>query len=90
MAANEGFKLRIINIQAAFLQAKELEREKYMPPPKYVRTEGMIWKLKKPFYSSSNTSRKFWLRVKTFLGKMGLRKLDGDEDLYIKNNEDGN
>ena len=39
LAANEGFELRSIDIRAAFLQAKDLEREVYTEPPKDVKKE---------------------------------------------------
>ena len=48
VVVNERIKLRSIDFRAAFLQAKEMEREIFMMPPKYVRKEGMIWKLMKP------------------------------------------
>ena len=89
VAANEEFKLRSMDIPAAFLQAKELEREIYMVPPKDVKKESVIWKLKKPLYGLNDASRKFWLKVKEVFGKMGLKKLDGDEALYFKKNEEG-
>ena len=37
VAVNERFKLRSIEIRAAFLQAKGLDREVYMEPPKDVK-----------------------------------------------------
>ena len=40
VAAIEGFKLRSIDIQAALLLTRELEREIYMMPPKDVKKEG--------------------------------------------------
>ena len=40
--ANEGFKFWSIDIRAAFLQAKFLDREVYMEPPKDVKKEGKI------------------------------------------------
>ena len=42
--------------------------------------------MKKPLYGLNDASRKFWLRVK----ELGLRKLDGDEAVYYKLNEEGN
>ena len=48
VAANEDFELRKIDIRAAFLQARPLDREVFMRPPKDIRKEGMIWKLKIP------------------------------------------
>ena len=37
VAANEGFKLRSIDIRAEFLQVKVLDREVYLEPPKDVK-----------------------------------------------------
>ena len=49
VAANEKFKLRSIDIRAAFLQAKCLDREVYLEPPKDIKKEGKLWLLKKTF-----------------------------------------
>ena len=78
VAANEGFKLRSIDIRAAFLQAKCLDREVYMEPPKDVKKEGKIWKLRKPLYGLNDASRKFWLKVKEVFDECKLKILDGD------------
>ena len=40
VAANEGFNLRSIDIRVAFLQAKGLDREVFMEPPKDVKKEA--------------------------------------------------
>ena len=80
VAANERFKLRSMDIRAAFLQAKELDRDVFMVPPKDVKKESALWKFKKPLYGLNDASRKFWLRVKKIFKEIGLRKLDGDEE----------
>ena len=90
MAANEDFEFRKIDIRAAFLQAKQLDRDVFLRPPKDIRKEGIILKLKKPLYGLNDASRKFWLRVKNILKELGLRKLNGDEAVYNKLNEEGN
>ena len=89
VAANEGFSLRSIDIRAAFLQAKGLEREIFMMPPKDVQKQGMLWRLKKPLYGLNDASIRFWLKVKDVFGKFGLKKLTGDEALYYKHNRNG-
>ena len=61
----EDFELRKINIRAAFLQAKQLDREVFLQPPKDIKRDGYIWKLKKPLYGLNDASQKFWLRAKT-------------------------
>ena len=59
VAANEGFELRSIDIRAAFLQAKGLDREVYMEPPKDIRKKGKLWKLKKPLYGLNEPAASF-------------------------------
>ena len=73
IAANKQFELRSIDIRAAFLQAKILDREVYLEPPKDVKKEGKIWKLKKPLYGLNDASRKFWLRVKKVFEEIGMK-----------------
>ena len=90
VAANEDFELRKIDIRAAFLQAKQLDRDVFLKPPKDIKKEKIIWKLKKPLYGLNDASRKFWLRVKSIFKELGLRKLDGDKAVYYKLNEEGN
>ena len=82
--------MRKIDIRAAFLQAKPLDRDVFMRPPKDIRKDGVIWRLKKPPYGLNDASRKFWLRVKNIFKEMGLRKLSGDEAVYYKLDEEGN
>ena len=47
---NMDFELRKMDIRVAFLQAKQLDREVFLEPPKDIKREGYIWKLKKPLY----------------------------------------
>ena len=87
LAANEGFKLRSIDIRAAFLQAKGLDREVYMEPPKDVKKEGKIWKLKKTILWTNDASCQFWLKVREVFDECKLRILDGDEGFYFRHDE---
>ena len=64
VVANEDFKLRKIDIRAAFLQAKQLDREVFLQPPKDIKREGYVWKLKMPLYGLNDVLCKFWLRLK--------------------------
>merc|ERR1712030_41308 len=89
LAANQSFGLRSIDIRAAFLQAKDLEREIFLKPPPDVKKEGILWKLKKPLYGLNDASRKFWLKIKEVFKNFGLRKVDGDEAMYLRNDGNG-
>ena len=90
ITANEGFKLRSMDIRAVFLQAKELDRDVYLMPPKDVRKEGYIWRLRKPLYGFNEASRKFWLKVKNLFVDIGLKRLEGDEAVYYMLDNKGN
>ena len=82
ISANENFKLASVDIRAAFLQSRTLDRDVFMLPPADIKKPGLIWRLKKPLYGLDDASRKFWLRVKEVLKKMGLKVLEGDEAFY--------
>ena len=47
ISANEEFELESVDVTAAFLQAEKLERDVFVDPPKDVKKEGIIWRLKK-------------------------------------------
>ena len=84
VAANKRFSIQSVDIRAAFLQSKELDRDIYLEPPKDLRQPGTIWKLKKPLYGLDDASRKFWIRVKEIFHAEGLQKVTGDEAFYFK------
>ena len=59
-------------------------------PPKDVRREGYIWKLKKSLYGLNDSSRKFLLKVKNLFTDIGLKRLEGDEAVYYMLNKESN
>merc|ERR1711873_320398 len=84
LSANLDFKIVSMDIRAAFLQAKTLDREVFVRPPNDIAKEGVIWKLLKPLYGLDDAPRKFYLKVKETLQKMGLKTLPGDEAVYYE------
>ena len=44
VSANDGFNLASVDIRAAFLQSRTLDRYVYMLPPSDIGKPGMIWK----------------------------------------------
>ena len=86
VAANSRFELASVDIRAAFLQSKVLDRDVFIEPPSDVKKQGWIWRLKKPLYGLDDASRKFWLHVKeVFLCELGLCTIHGDEAFYFSN-----
>merc|ERR1712240_808526 len=84
LSANFNFKIVSMDIRAAFLQAKTLDREVFVRPPDDIEKEGVIWKLLKPLYGLDDTSRIFYLKVKETLQKLGLKTLPGDDTVYYE------
>ena len=84
IASNEGFDLTSVDIRAAFLQSREMDREVFIEPPRDIKKEGSIWRLKKPLYGLNDASRKFWLRVREIFKALGFKVVKGDEAFYYK------
>ena len=64
LSANFHFTLASVDIPAAFLQSKVLDRDVFVEPPLDIKKQGIIWKLNKSLYGLDDASRKFWLRVR--------------------------
>ena len=85
LAANFHFKLASVDICAAFLHIKVLDREVYVEPPLDFKNQGIVWKSNKPLNGLDNASPKFWLRVRDiFLNKLHLKTI-GDKAFYFRN-----
>ena len=72
------------------MQAKGLDRELYMEPPRYIKKDGKIWLLKKPIYGLNDVSRKFWLKVREVFNESRMKILKGDEVFYYCHDEEDN
>ena len=57
IAASKGWSSETIDIKAAFLQGKQIEREIFVMPPKEIKEDGIIWKLNKTAYGLEDASR---------------------------------
>ena len=76
LSANFHFKLASVDIRAAFLQSKVLDRDVFVEPSSDMKKQRIIWKLKKPLYGLDDASSKFGLRVRqVFLNKLHLKTI---------------
>ena len=87
ICANKKWQLECIDINSAFLQGAELQRDVFLIPPKEAKMEGKIWKMRKAAYGLCDASRKFWQRVMDLLLGLGGRPIVGDETLLYFHNE---
>ena len=86
VAANMLWKVECIDVTAAFLQGKELDRDVYVVPPMEAdMPPGKLWRMKKAAYGLYDASRRFYCEVVEFLISLGCRTLVGDESfLYYR------
>ena len=82
LAANEQWKLETIDIKAAFLQGKELDRDIFVTPPKDIREEGIIWKLNKVVYGLEDASRNWFFSVEEDLISLECKQSELDKALF--------
>ena len=82
LCANEGFKLKTLDVTSAFLQGQPLSREVFVQPPEEMRKEGVIWKLKKTCYGLYDASRSWYFAVKEQIENLGMKTLSGDSSFF--------
>ena len=82
MANSMHWHINSIDIKAAFLQGKSIDRQLYLKPPKEANCEGKVWLLKKAVYGLSDASRVWYLRVVDELSKLGVKISSYDKALF--------
>ena len=80
--ASHGWKINALDVKAAFLQGRMINRDIYILPPKEAKS-SMLWKLRKTVYGLSDASRKWYLRVKDALLEAGVSVCKYDEAIFI-------
>ena len=73
VAVAKGWKICSLDVKAAFLQGKEIDRLLFLKPPKEFRKENVIWKLKKVVYGLCDASRSWYLRMIEVLTNLGMK-----------------
>ena len=90
MAVNKGWKIKTTDVGSAFLQGKELGREVYLSPPKEMKREGFIWRLKRCLYGLNDAARQFYQTVTECLINLGCFQSKLDPALFYRINNKGN
>jgi len=78
IAAIMEWSLRSVDISAAFLQGRELDRTVYILPPPEFRKPGVVWRLKKGLYGLKEAARLWFEELTKHLEKQGSKPLIGD------------
>lgn len=83
VASSKRWNINSVDIKAAFLQGKEIDREIYLKPPKEANAKGKLWLLRKAVYGLSDASRVWYLRVTEELSKLGVTTSKYDKAVFI-------
>ena len=82
IAASRGWKINSLDIQSAYLQGTNIERDIFLKPPQEANT-NKIWKLKKCVYGLNEAARMWYLRVSNELVSIDMTKSKYDEAIFF-------
>ena len=83
VAGGKGWKVHSLDVKAAFLQGKAIDREIYVKPPLEFRKEKRLWRLKKVVYGLCDASRNWYLRVAEVLQNLGMKVCKYDNAVFL-------
>ena len=84
LAKGYNWKIETMDVKAAFLQSKELDRVVYVKPPRNLKKAGVIWQLEKPAYGLNDSPRNWYNSLKEFLLSLGCVVSKYDPGLFYK------
>ena len=71
------------DVQAAFLQANNLDRKVFVKPPPERQRKGIIWQLMKPVYGLRDSSRQWFFSTVDTLFKLGMEQSLNDSCMFV-------
>ena len=83
VAANEKWRVRTMDVSAAFLQGRRINRVVHVEPPKEFKTAGRVWRLRKGLYGLREASRLWFEELSADLENRGGQKMLGDEAVFL-------
>ena len=81
--ASYGWDLCSLDVKAAFLQGKALERDIFLKPPAEADCHGKLWKLKKCVYGLNDASRMWYFAVLEKLESLGCVRSKFDYGVFF-------
>ena len=86
IASSKGWAVQSIDVKAAYLQGKSINRDLYVwPPPEY--NNGNIWKLRKTVYGLVDAARAWYTTVKETLLGLNMKMCALDQSLFYMQRE---
>lgn len=81
LAASKRWKINLLDIQSAYLQGQEHDRNVFLKPPPEANTDK-IWQLIKCVYGLIETARMWYLCISRELISLQMRKRRYDEAIF--------
>ena len=81
-ACDKGWEIETIDVKAAFLQSRCIERDVYVTPPIEAKTNNQLWRLRKPVYGLIDAARSWFLSLKDELIKCGCKQSRLDKAVF--------
>ena len=75
IAANVDLPVQTIDIKAAFLPGRPIQRDVYIVPPVEANVAGKLWRLRKTAYGLIDAARNWYLSVKVTLVELKVNNL---------------
>ena len=88
LVVSMGWTIRHIDVESAFLQGKQLDREVYIRPPLEAETDK-LWKLNKCIYGLADAPRMWFTELCETLEKLGMEVCTYDESFLFWRQEGG-
>ena len=82
LAANYDWSISTVDVKAAFLQGRPINRDIYIKPPREVSIERKIWRLRKTAYGLVDAARNWFLSVKEELLKLSCKQSHLDKAVF--------
>lgn len=83
LCSSLNWKCNTIDIRAAFLQGKPIDRDVFLRPPKDLGLQGKLWKLRRTVYGLVDASRSWYLSVRETLINLGCKQSKLDPALFL-------
>lgn len=82
IAANKQWALEHVDIKAAFLQGRKIDRDVFVKPPVEAMTGTKVWRLRKAAYGLVDAARNWYLSVKEVLIKLRCKQSNLDKAVF--------
>ena len=86
-ASTLDWDIKSLDIKSAFLQGKKITREVYVMPPKDIREDNKVWKLKRCLYGLNDAPREWYNKLSEKLVNLGGQVSLFDKALFMWHKE---